>query len=443
VVTASRLNEHVRDPETMRAVAMAAATMAANLIAVAFTIVFTRLLGTGGYGSLAALLNLSVILTVPGSALQVAAARESALGRLGTGRELAAVLRRWTRTLLIGIAAMAVVSVLAREPLAALLDVEEAWAAAAVPVAGGLWLVLALQRGVLQGARAYRVIGLSIVLEAAGRLVAGVLLVAAGAGVTGAYLGTPVAVALVVGALAVAVERRLGGPAGRSAGEDRGEAADEPARQARDWKAPHRPLRELARLAAVPIAALTLVAVLQNVDVIIARHVLDDDAAGIYAATTVAAKALVWIAAGLSLWLLPEAVRRAASGEDPRVVLARALAVIAAVALPALVVYAAIPALVLRTAFGAEYEPGQDVLLALGVAYALLAVTFLGVQYLLGVHRHSFLGVLALAAAAEPAVLLLADDLAGFATVVLAVQAVVAGTVILLALGRAHAARPR
>jgi O-antigen/teichoic acid export membrane protein len=416
VVTATRLNEHVRDPETVRAVAMAAATMAANLIAVAFTIVFTRLLGTGGYGSLAALLNLSVILTVPGSALQVAAARESALGRLGTGPERAAVLRRWTRTLLIGIAVMAVVSVLAREPLAALLDVEEAWAAAAVPVSGGLWLVLALQRGVLQGARAYRAIGVSIVLEATGRLAAGVVLVAAGAGVTGAYLGTPVAVALVVAALAVAVERRLGGPAP---------------------EAPHRPLGALTRLAAVPIAALTLVAVLQNVDVIIARHVLSDHAAGIYAATTVAAKALVWIAAGLSLWLLPEAVRRVAGGEDPRVVLARALAVIGAVALPALVLYATIPGLVLRTAFGAEYEAGEEILLALGVAYALLAVTFLGVQFLLGVHRRAFLVVLALAAAVEPAVLLLADDLAGFATGVLAVQAVVAGVVILLALRRA------
>ena len=63
--------------------------MAANLVAVVFTVIFTRLLGADGYGSLAALLNLSVILFVPGSALQVAAAREATLGRLGRGGELA------------------------------------------------------------------------------------------------------------------------------------------------------------------------------------------------------------------------------------------------------------------------------------------------------------------------------------------------------------------
>ena len=68
--------------------------------------------------------------------------------------------------------------------------------------------------------------------------------------------------------------------------------------------------------------SLTLVAALQNVDVIMAKHVLADSAAGVYAATTVAAKAVVWIAVGLGFWVLPEATRRAAAGADPRAVLA-------------------------------------------------------------------------------------------------------------------------
>ncbi|MEA2292093.1 MAG: hypothetical protein QOF17_1113 [Solirubrobacteraceae bacterium] len=416
----ARAADHLRDPGTVRAVAMAAATMAANLVAVGFTVVFTRLLGASGYGSLAALVNLSVILYVPGSALQVAAAREAALGRLGDGPEAAAVLRRWMRTLLAGIAVVAVASALARQPLAALLNVREEWAAAAVPVTGGLWLVLGLQRGVLQGARAYRAVGVSIVLEAVGRLVAGVVLVGAGMSVTGAYLGTPAALALTIAMLFLASERRLGGRAPAPA------------------SAPRRRLSALTRRAAVPIAALTLVAALQNVDVIIARHVLPEHAAGVYAAATVAAKALVWIAAGISLWLLPEAVRRGAEGRDPRSVLARALAVIAAVALPALVVYALAPGPVLRTAFGAEYESGAGILLALGTAYALLAVMYLAVQYLLGLHLRSFLVLLAIAAVVEPAALALSSSLHSLAITVLAVQAAVAAAVLALAVARGH-----
>src|SRR3954454_7599157 len=96
-----------QDPETGKAIGLAAATMAANLVAVVFTVIFTRLLGTDGYGSLAALLDLTIILFVPGSALQVAAAREGTLGRLGRGGELAGTLRRWTHHILIVLVAMA------------------------------------------------------------------------------------------------------------------------------------------------------------------------------------------------------------------------------------------------------------------------------------------------------------------------------------------------
>jgi O-antigen/teichoic acid export membrane protein len=390
---------------TLAAAGLAAATMAANLVAVVFTVVFTRLLGTGGYGSLAALLNLSVILFVPGSALQVAAAREGTLRRLGSRGELAATLRRWTRRLLAALAGVAVVSVLAREPLAAAMGVEEAWAAAAVPVTAGLWLLLSLQRGLLQAARAYRAVGLSIVLEALGRLAAALALVGLGAGVTGAYLGTVGSFVVAATVLAVLLRARLGPPA--------------------PGAAVHR-LRALAGDAALPIAGLTLVAALQNADVILARHVLSDDAAGVYAAATVAAKALVWIAVGLGMWLLPEAVHRMASGRDPRPVLGRAFALIAVVAAPALLAYAIAPRTVLGTAFGTDYESGEAVLLVLGVAYALLALTYLAVQFLLGMGRRAPLWGLAAAVVAEPLVLAAIGDLESFALAVLVVQAVAA-----------------
>ena len=189
-------------------------------------------------------------------------------------------------------------------------------------------------------------------------------------------------------------------------------------------------MRALARDAAVPIAGLTLVAALQNVDVILARHTLSDDAAGVYAAATVAAKALVWIAVGIGMWLLPEAVRRLAAGRDPRPVLGRAFGLIAVVAAPALVAYAVVPRLVLGTAFGSEYESGESILLVLGVAYALLALTYLAVQFLLGMDRRAPLWGLAAAALAEPAILAGMDALESFAIAVLAVQAVAAAVAV-------------
>ena len=54
-----------------------------------------------------------------------------------------------------------------------------------------LWLLLSVERGALQGVHAYKPVAWSLVLEATGRLFFGLVLVALGLGVTGAYLGTP------------------------------------------------------------------------------------------------------------------------------------------------------------------------------------------------------------------------------------------------------------
>ena len=168
---------------------------------------------------------------------------------------------------------------------------DEAWAAAAVPVTAGLFLLVSLQRGVLQAERRYRAVGGSMVGEAVARLALGVALVAAGLDVTGAYVAMLGSMLATSAWLAWLLRRGLGPAAPRE-------------------QAP--PLRALAAATIVPTVALTALAVLQNVDVIVARHVLPDDLAGAYAAATVAAKALVWVAVGVGMWVLPEAVRRAA-----------------------------------------------------------------------------------------------------------------------------------
>ncbi len=104
-----RLRTTLAASETLKAAGLAAATLASNAVALVFTVIFARILGADGYGSLAALLSTFLILAVPGSAVQVAVARETALGRLGTGAELAATLSRWRRSLLVACAVVAVV----------------------------------------------------------------------------------------------------------------------------------------------------------------------------------------------------------------------------------------------------------------------------------------------------------------------------------------------
>jgi glycosyltransferase involved in cell wall biosynthesis/O-antigen/teichoic acid export membrane protein len=403
--------------QTIKAAGLAAATLASNAIALLFTVLFARLLGADGYGSLAALVSSFLILAVPGSALQVVVAREVATGTLGAGERLASTLAAWRRMLIVAFLAVTAGALLLREQLAGLLSVEQTWAAAATLPTGCLWLLLSIERGALQGVHAYREVGWSIVLEAGGRLLFGLVLVAAGLGVTGAYLGTPLSMVLAAVVL-VAVSRRRVGVAAHA------EAAER--------------LRDAVSGAWPAVIGLFLVAVLQNIDVILVKRQIGGDAAGAYAAAAVAAKAVVWVAIGVGLYLLPEATRRARRGLDPRPVLLRALAVVGVVAVPMLLVYAAAPALVLRLAFGEETVPAADALFVLGLAMTLLAAGYLCVQYMLALREVRFLFALAAAAAAE-IVLLLGAGLAsieGFAAVVLALQASAALAVLALGLSR-------
>ncbi len=403
--------------ETLKAAGLAAATLASNAVGLLFTVLFARILGAEGYGSLAALLSTFFILAVPGAAVQVAVARETATGRLGGGAQLAATLARWRRTLLIACVVVAVAAGLAREQIASLLSVEEAWAAAATLPTGCLWLLLSVERGALQGQHAYRPVAWSLVLEAVGRVAIALVLVALGLGVSGAYLGSPLSMLLVAAGLAWVADRRLGRPASGIGTES---------------------LRELMRGAWPAVLGLFLVAVLQNVDVILVKRRIGGDEAGAYAAAAVAAKAVVWVAIGVGLYLLPAAVRRAREGGDARPVLLRALGVVSLVALPMLLAYAAVPELVLRLAFGGETVPASGALFALGLAMTLLAVGYLCVQYMLALRRVTFLYVLAAVAGAEIALLSGAglSTIEGFAVVVLGLQAAAALSVLALGLAR-------
>src|SRR4051794_41879480 len=71
----SRLRE-LSGSETGRAAELGIAAAIANVVGLAFTLVFTRLLGQSGYGSLGALVSTFLILTVAGYALQTTVARE-------------------------------------------------------------------------------------------------------------------------------------------------------------------------------------------------------------------------------------------------------------------------------------------------------------------------------------------------------------------------------
>ena len=175
------------------ALVLAAGMAVANAGNYAFNVVMAFLLGPEAYGALAALLALVLVGSVPGLALQAVVARRTTLaggiswpgagwlvGRAGAG--------------------LVVLTVLLGPGLVLFLHLDSA-----VPVA---WLALALAptpllfavQGLLQGRERFAALAAVMVTGAAVKLAAGLALVAAGLGVSGAMAG--VAAGAVLAALA-------------------------------------------------------------------------------------------------------------------------------------------------------------------------------------------------------------------------------------------------
>jgi glycosyltransferase involved in cell wall biosynthesis/O-antigen/teichoic acid export membrane protein len=379
---APRLRFALRE-QAVRPAGVAAASLLASALSLVLTMVLARALGAEDYGALAALASAFLILSVPGAALQLIVAREAAAGRLGAGAGLRAVLARWRRLLLGVTAVVALASVALREPLAALAGVDEPWAAAIVPATGVLWIALSIGRGALQGIGEHAAIARNLLFEGGARLAAAVALVAAGAGVAGALLGTALGMLAALGALAAATRRAVGGAA-----------------------APGRVrLRDLVAGSAAAVAPLVLLAVVQHVDVIVAQHRLDVVAASSYAAAAVAAKVVVWAAVGVALALLPELSRHARRGPEDSGRLLRTLALVGAVGVPFTLLCLVAGRPLLRLVFGPELDGAADALPWLAAAMTLFACASVAVQHSLALGRRTLVPVVAVVALAEPLLL--------------------------------------
>jgi O-antigen/teichoic acid export membrane protein len=420
-VTLRERVDGLRRGETGRAAELGVAMIVVNVLALGFTIVFARILGDSGYGDLAVLLSSFIIMMVPGSALQVAAAREVSHDIAEGNPNAGAGVYRWLGRLVVGTVAVAVVAVPLRSLIAALINIDQDWAAAAIPVTAMIWMIVSVLRGVLQGFQQYRTVALSLIGEASSRIAFALLLVGIGLDVTGAFLASAAALIAVGLVLLVPLRRQLAGVNPELAEDLR--------------------LRELLAGAWIPVISLTLLLGLQELHIIIVKHEASEDAASSYAVAAVAAKAIMWIAIGLGLYLLPEAARRAKTGEDARPILVRTLGLIAAMAVPMVLIYGVGGEPLLRIVFGEDLTDASDALPFLGLAMSLLACSYLSVQYLLAMGRASFLFVLGAGVIAEVAVLLsIGDDLTAIAVALFCIQAVCASVILTMAMRQKAAA---
>lgn len=377
---AERVAERIVAGGLRQAGLVALASAAATLASLVVTLVVARSLTTRQYGAFIELLAVFLVLSMPGSAIQVGVIRRvAAWESAGMGHLVVPWAQHWYIRLLGVVTSAVVLTALVQGWAARQLSLPGSGGLVAMVAAGAAWGILSIDRGLIQARRAYPLLAANLLVEGIVKAAAVIGLAASGLGVAGAAVGVLIAEVAAVVHARYAVARTASQPVARDV------LADPPTR------------RHLAGDVGSALSALALLAVLQNFDLVLLGREAPRRA-GAYAAISVAAKTLAFAAIALSLYLLPEAAIRHQRGGHALRPLATTLALLAVPAVPLLAAALFVPRTTLDVVFGQRLAGAAGSFAVLVVAMIFLSVTVVLTNYLLGAGWRWVPGLLAAAA---------------------------------------------
>ncbi len=304
-------------------------SISAGVANYAFGLLCVHQLGASTYADIAAVMSISMIITVPLAGLQAAYGRDVAIAVGGEDRSALRGLiehgRRRAVTLQVLVFAIATATVPiahygagVSEPELLVLLPLLTLGSTTVPIASGL----------LQGAERYT--GLAIVTGIGGfvKFAAAPVGIAIAGGVGAVLAGVVGAAAAML--VSIALVRPVRTWAGRAAAA----------------------VRVAPATTALSSVALVAYAVLSNADLVLAQVVLTDAGAGNYAAATIAGRGVTFIATTVSVILLTSTARRMTQGVDTLVPLRRTMFAVASLGVALAALCAATPDAIYARVFG-------------------------------------------------------------------------------------------
>jgi O-antigen/teichoic acid export membrane protein len=381
---------------------VAVAGLVVNGVAALLVVAVARLVTPRSYGEIAQLLGLFFILSMPGSAVLVGVVRRvTALETSGQSKRVRVWMIRAYRAVLAALGVGTVIVVAARGWIAHQLSLGDSRGVALILVAGGIWILLSVDRGLLQAHRRYRPLAGNLLVEGGARTVLVLVFVFAHLGVAGYALG------VFLGELVAAVHAHwlnAGDRVPRPLVVHTGPEVPKPTGAGLALLA----RRKLVADVTAAFCGLALLGFLQNVDVIVLGR-LDHANVGSYAAISVASKAMVFGALALGAYLLPEATIRWNEGGHAVRQFGVTLIFLAVPAAVLLAVSVVAPRRFLTIIFGARLSGGAPAFATLVAAMICLSVSVLIVNYLFGTGSRWIVAVLGAAAGAAAVLVARAD----------------------------------
>lgn len=327
------------------------AMMAGNVANYFFQFVMGRTLSLEDYANMNALLSIMTGVTLPASAVMLVVAKySSTYTALGDTSAVASLyrgaLKRVTVLAIALASAFLLLAPLAKEYLR--VGSHAPFIVISTGIAASF--LFTVNMGMLQGLQLFLWLGIGIGLSGVLRLLFGAVSSSAGLGLNGAIIATAAPAVLL---FAVTLKPLCGflAPGGGAKSHERIIGYSVPA-----------------------LAASIAFAFLTNADLVMAKHYLPAQSAGIYSAVAVLGKTLLYLPSSFALAVFPMVSASDALNADSFRILDRALLMTFAVSLAALALFYAVPGFITGLLFGSKFLEGAPYLKYYGLAMALMAV---------------------------------------------------------------------
>jgi O-antigen/teichoic acid export membrane protein len=375
-----------------------------------------RVLGPEVYGQVAFLIAVYAVGTAPALILVVVLARYTATLAAREDAGVSSLLARTGRLVAIPCLLALLATTLLARPVAAFEHLGSTIPILLLGLSIALIWQVAIPRGILQGLQRFPALSLNLSLELVVRTTFVFVLLKAGYAVSGAVA----AVLLGLGFSFFLGLYTLRDHFRRTATRVR--------------------LRVMAGFSLTAAAGIIGVQILYNQDVILGEHYLSSHDGGIYGGLNKIGTILYFLTLSVSQVLFPRVVEAVAKEEHPGRILLYSAGILSALAACALVVFAAVPGLVVGILFGPGFRDATPYVFAVGVIGLALSLDNLLVQFFMAVHDQVFVPILALGVVAEGVLIFLFHAHVG--AVVLDVLVALLGLLLLLSI-RCYLLLPR
>ena len=350
-----------------------------------FQLVMGRMLTPAEFGSLSALLSLSIILTVPNQALSLTTTKH--VSGLFARKQLA-FLPVYARSVVKQILPygffLFIVIIAFSSSIKSFLNLTDLKPLYILAVLFLFSFLSPLGMGIYRGIQNFFQSALSQFLSVLVKVILGVALVALGFGVSGALLANLIAVLFLI--IYFILNLKL-------------------YKQAQAQMVKEKKVMHISRSAWITLLVSFCLICLYNLDVILVKHFLPATEAGYYSIISLSGKIIIFFTASISNVMFPLASSNHESNKSNKRIIYLSLFFILSSSALIIILYSLFPAFIVSVLFGAKYLAVANMLWLGGIIFALYAIINFLSLYFLSVQKTKFSVILAIGTVMEVALI--------------------------------------